>query len=61
MTQAQIDVFEESIRDYYARPIQYIPVTEGGTAYGGIDVRAGRVSCGGHYANSCDRCGTNPG
>jgi hypothetical protein len=37
-TQAQIDAFEEAVRQYHDRPVEFIPRTEAGTMYGGVDL-----------------------
>lgn len=62
LSPAEIAEFQEMVRDYHDRPVQFIPVSEGGTTYGDINLtgRIGKdkptVSCGGHEASSCELC-----
>ena len=61
MSQAQVEAFEEDVRRFHDRPIEFIPRTELGTTYGGVDLTDrlksdNDVSCGGHRAATCSGC-----
>lgn len=61
MSQAQAEAFEKDVKRFHDRPIEFIPRTELGTTYGGVDLTDrlksdNDVSCGGHRAATCAGC-----
>lgn len=60
---AEIDEFQEMVRNHHSRPLESIPVSEGGTTFGSVNIaerieeeQTGSVSCGNHRASNCSLC-----
>ena len=55
LSSTEIDAFQEIVRNHHDRPLDSIPVSEGGTTFGSVDIAdrmeewlVDTVSCGGH-------------